>query len=103
MSGCLSVCPHFQNASPRVVVLLITSKEVAYDLIVRCTFASLQRVLCGLHVFTNKIFGCRRWYNNMDDVVHCYYRPNYSEIGIRPAKAACTPNFFDWTYVRPPV
>ena len=35
----------------------------------------------------------------MDDVVHCYYRPNYSEIGIRPAKAACTPNFFR-LYVR---
>jgi len=68
----------------------------AYDYrIVRC----LQRVLCDLYMFINKISECRSWYN-VDDIMHCYYRPQAYAEYVRQ-RLSVRRNFIDWTYVRP--
>ena len=95
-------------ACANVGLCYLTLKKVAYYLIVRCTIASLQRVgptvwfaCCLLIRFLDVEGGTKI----MDDLMHCNYRPNYSEIGHDTSGKGCpyAKFFFDWTYVRPPV
>jgi len=88
--------------------LLISSKVSRISchchIIVCCVFVRLQRVLCGLHVFTNKIFGCRKWHNN--STMLCTVTIDLiSEIRYTSNKGCPYAKIFSTgrTYVHPPV
>jgi len=85
--------------------LLISSKVSCISchcrLIVCCVFVHMQQVLCGLRVFTNKIFGCRRWCNNFT-MLYTVIIDLLSEIGQTSDKGCPYAKIFSTgrTYVR---